>query len=535
MPGVKISELPAATTPLDGTELLPVVQSGVTVQTTFDDIPFLQAGAGAVNRTVQSKLRDMSSTDDYGGSTSTTASTVGGLTSVSTNGETATNFGFLQLTRPLYYSDTTAFQERRAVINLRREITAPTTVVPMTWTTAIGQGDNASVIGVSGGFVDVRDSQGITSSQRGVLYGFQITAAPRFARNNIPYDDVSCLVLQHNGTVPGANGTDALYIGTNSTYFPGSDQEWITGMTVRANVGYGHRTTGTQFTGFNASGKMRGESGDTYGFFADGEIQSTATGNAYLFRSIPTVINSTFTCAALTHFSAAQGAIGASATVSNQYGFRVSSSMTGATNNFGFRSDITSASGNWAFYESGGAQSYFAGRVIVGSAATAVSNAQGVSGNFQMVGGGVQTTALLGRYTNDANGAAVSFAKSRSTTVGGHSVVSDGDTLGTLAFEGNDGDQLHRAATVAAQIDGTAANNSMPGRLVFSTTSSGSTSPAERMRIDSNGNVISNVAASAPTLSTNRTMVFNLTSDTNLRISVRGSDGVTRTANITLA
>jgi len=30
-------------------------------------------------------------------------------------------------------------------------------------------------------------------------------------------------------------------------------------------------------------------------------------------------------------------------------------------------------------------------------------------------------------------------------------------------------------------------------------------------------------------------MVFNLTSNTNLRVSVRGSDGVTRTANITLA
>lgn len=35
MPGVKISELPAATTPLDGTELLPVVQSGVTRQSSL--------------------------------------------------------------------------------------------------------------------------------------------------------------------------------------------------------------------------------------------------------------------------------------------------------------------------------------------------------------------------------------------------------------------------------------------------------------------------------------------------------------------
>lgn len=66
MAGVKISELPAATTPLDGTELLPVVQSGVTVQTTLEDIPFLQAGTGAVNRTVQSKLRERVNVRDFG-------------------------------------------------------------------------------------------------------------------------------------------------------------------------------------------------------------------------------------------------------------------------------------------------------------------------------------------------------------------------------------------------------------------------------------------------------------------------------------
>ena len=58
---------------------------------------------------------------------------------------------------------------------------------------------------------------------------------------------------------------------------------------------------------------------------------------------------------------------------------------------------------------------------------------------------------------------------------------------------------------------------------------------SERMRIDSSGNVISNVTGTAPTLATNSQMVFNLTSNTNLRISVRGTDGTTRVANITLA
>ena len=55
------------------------------------------------------------------------------------------------------------------------------------------------------------------------------------------------------------------------------------------------------------------------------------------------------------------------------------------------------------------------------------------------------------------------------------------------------------------------------------------------MTLDASGNVISNVTGTAPTLATNSQMVFNLTSNTNLRISVRGTDGTTRTANITLA
>jgi hypothetical protein len=62
-----------------------------------------------------------------------------------------------------------------------------------------------------------------------------------------------------------------------------------------------------------------------------------------------------------------------------------------------------------------------------------------------------------------------------------------------------------------------------------------STNSVERVRINASGDVISNVNTAAPTLTTNQQMVFALTSNTNLRISVRGTDGTTRVANITLA
>ena len=55
------------------------------------------------------------------------------------------------------------------------------------------------------------------------------------------------------------------------------------------------------------------------------------------------------------------------------------------------------------------------------------------------------------------------------------------------------------------------------------------------MTIDASGNLLVGVPTTPPALAVNSQMVFNLTSNTNLRISVRGTDGTTRTANITLA
>jgi hypothetical protein len=49
------------------------------------------------------------------------------------------------------------------------------------------------------------------------------------------------------------------------------------------------------------------------------------------------------------------------------------------------------------------------------------------------------------------------------------------------------------------------------------------------------GNAIVCLSITPPTLTVAGDMVFNLTSNTNLRISVRGTDGTTRVANITLA
>jgi len=56
-----------------------------------------------------------------------------------------------------------------------------------------------------------------------------------------------------------------------------------------------------------------------------------------------------------------------------------------------------------------------------------------------------------------------------------------------------------------------------------------------KMQLDDNGNLIQTVNSTAPTLSDNKTLAFELTSNTQLKIKVRGSDGVTRSTSLTLS
>lgn len=92
-------------------------------------------------------------------------------------------------------------------------------------------------------------------------------------------------------------------------------------------------------------------------------------------------------------------------------------------------------------------------------------------------------------WADNTGATSVNISKSRGTSVGSYTVVQSGDDLGSLRFEGSDGAAFIRAAQINASVDGTPGTNDMPGRLVFSTTADGASSPTERMRIDSVGGV----------------------------------------------
>lgn len=91
---------------------------------------------------------------------------------------------------------------------------------------------------------------------------------------------------------------------------------------------------------------------------------------------------------------------------------------------------------------------------------------------------------------NNGNGPSKIFAKHRGTTGGTPDIVFEDDQIGQISFQGSDGTNFIAGAHIQAEVDGTPGANDMPGRLVFSTTASGASTPTERMRINSSGDVL---------------------------------------------
>lgn len=270
------------------------------------------------------------------------------------------------------------------------------------------------------------------------------------------------------------------------------------------------------------------------GIRASGTIQPDVTSTGQYFRAVANVASGAAPNSVI-GFIAAQGTI--SGSVFEMKGFQADSSLTGATNNYGFYSNIVSGTGRWNFYAAGTAENYFGGNTTIsvtdntnaalritqlgtGNALLVEDSSNPDSTPFvidasgQIISGAtsaasvgtyysVPTLQVLGTDTGNpkpsvgiadfsasSSGSALSLSKSRSGTRGTiGSIVSSGDALGAINFNGDDGTAMRAGAEIRAYVDGTPGTNDMPGRLVFSTTADGASSPTERMRIDSAGNV----------------------------------------------
>jgi len=122
------------------------------------------------------------------------------------------------------------------------------------------------------------------------------------------------------------------------------------------------------------------------------------------------------------------------------------------------------------------------GRLLAGTSSAFTGFNGGLIAPFVQIAGDSNNTSFVGfiRTDNSAAGSAINFAKSRSTS---YAIVQEDDELGRLDFQGADGTNLTVGARIAAFVDGTPGADDMPGRLVFSVTADGASSPTEAMRI----------------------------------------------------
>ena len=401
-------------------------------------------------------------------------------------------------------------------------------------------------------------SDGGMNTIKGVGYctagGATTFGGTKAASTDVHYDQGGTVISVRPATPLGSSSTPGLY------FYGDSDTGWAQteGANTLTMIAGAVKALTASMNGVAAGGTPppgysfqvgRNISGAAYslGVISLGQVQSGVTSRADYFSSYANT-HASATVPDVRHFNATQGTFGNTPTV--QYGFAVDNTLTGATTNYGHYSAIPAGANRWNFYAVGTAPNYFAGDTTVAgafnvtntaaiaanSASSALTVTQTGAGNafvvedsasadstpFVITANGttvVGSTASfpgifgnaaklqvasvgvhpiqVGRFANDIFGTDIQMLKSRNTTPGGHTTVQSGDSIGALYWGGSDGTNYLPLASVLVQVDGTPGTNDMPGRLVFSTTADGASSPTERMRIDSAGNVGIGGAATA--------------------------------------
>jgi hypothetical protein len=172
-------------------------------------------------------------------------------------------------------------------------------------------------------------------------YGFLVGASVIGATNNYAY----------YGNIPSGTGRWNIYMnGTADNYMAGS-------------LGVGN----SSLTGYNLRVQKNITGGTSaYGVLSAGTVQSDVTGTAQYYTTTASTVATAFTLTTLVHYRANQSTIGAGSSVTNQYGFWADTTITGATNNYGFTGSIAAAAGSWNLYMVGTAKNYLAGDLGIG-------------------------------------------------------------------------------------------------------------------------------------------------------------------------
>lgn len=382
MSNSKISALTSVTTPLAGTEVLPVVQSGVTKQVSVANLTagrdvsasglFVDANsAAAAVRITQLGagnallIEDSASPDSTPFAVDAAGTVFVGSTTATTTAVGSAKVQILGGTAPLSFYRTA---DSTTPINLEFAKARAAGAI-------LASGDTIGRVYFSG-------SDG-TAQIPAAYIDAAVDGTP--GTNDMPGRLVFSTTADGASTV-----TERMRI----------DSAGRVGIGSTSLVGYRLRVAGT----FETTGTVG------IGVSSDATIPSNVTTNAYGFYSSINTAASAFTLGVLHHFRAVGQTPGAGSTVTSQFGFHADNGLTGATNNYGFYGAIASAANRYNFYAAGTAPNWFSGDVLV----------FGAGGLGYTTGSGGTVTQATSRTTgvtlNKTNGAITLVSAAGSTT-----------------------------------------------------------------------------------------------------------------------
>ena len=198
-------------------------------------------------------------------------------------------------------------------------------------------------------------------------------------------------------------------------------------MRIRSDGGISIGGAGSTATQLSITGTLVSSSNITRSVAAIGTAPTTATTEVSGFYSSLSTADGITGLTHLYNFVATQGTItgGTRVIPTNQYGFHSTSTLTGATNNYGFYGNVPAGTGRWNFYAAGSANNYFAGATIIASNTLNVgtSSNNGANGSVWLPNGmkmcwGVLTvnTTSVATYSNAFPTATVSVTVTPMTT-----------------------------------------------------------------------------------------------------------------------
>jgi hypothetical protein len=311
---------------------------------------------------------------------------------------------------------------------------------------------------------------------------------------NNPY----ILELTDSRAFAAGNGGGISFRGLTNTAGTASDLAFISGIKENSTDGNydGALVFGTRPNG-SGGGSME-------------RVRITSAGRVGIGTTSPGArldVNADGGTALPTIFAGTAGIVSRTAATANFCGFSIIAG-TASTSSLNFGDADDEDVGNIQYIHSDNAMRFItaaneraridsSGRVLIGTS-TSVNSPTSAAGAITSIGTGLQlastayqsaSASLTSWQGGSQNGVNLIFNKSRSGAVGtfGGTALVDGSDLGHVVFAGDDGAKFVQAATILGEVDGTPGTDDMPGRLVFSTTADGASSPTERMRIHNTG------------------------------------------------